>query len=556
MDSHEDNNLSKVKSSIIEEINRRYEDHSIEETNAALIKRLVQKSETINDALMIWNLGTRFSKTGIQFDRDFEKVLDEKDTIHYLKRNPKLSFKTDENAPLHKLIIGENFHALKNLLISYRGKVDVIYIDPPYGKDSMGEFAATNYHNALSRDNLLTMLEIRLEIAKMLLSDTGVIFCSIDDKNQAYVKCLFDDIFGERNFVANLVVVSAPAGTQSATDFAQQHSYCLVYRNTSLYKPKYLSLNTNEIDLKYTDGNDENGRYYTERIWKRGIGGRKEDVPSLHFPVWYNESTKQILIDDEINAYNRDDFIQIIPYQTVGVLGRWTWSKDKMRSERNKLIVVKTGNEFKLKKKVYENDEKGIKPHTIIDSKIGRTELGSLELKNIMGGKYFDYPKFSGFIKYLISLQENPSSIVLDFFAGSGTTAQAVQELNKEDGGSRECILVQMDEKTATTPNGIATDVTSKRLKRVMTGSCYDGSADFEWIKKHAPIGGNLDVYEIGEVSVYEDKEGQSAFDVIDETIYGCEKFGSLKERVDWICSNFSITTPRIEQIEQRDENA
>ena len=84
MDSHEDNNLSKVKSSIIEEINRRYEDHSIEETNAALIKRLVQKSETINDALMIWNLGTRFSKTGIQFDRDFEKVLDEKDTIHYL----------------------------------------------------------------------------------------------------------------------------------------------------------------------------------------------------------------------------------------------------------------------------------------------------------------------------------------------------------------------------------------------------------------------------------------------------------------------------------------
>lgn len=556
MDSHEDNNLSKVKSSIIEEINRRYEDHSIEETNAALIKRLVQKSETINDALMIWNLGTRFSKTGIQFDRDFEKVLDEKDTIHYLKRNPKLSFKTDENAPLHKLIIGENFYALKNLLISYRGKVDVIYIDPPYGKDSMGEFAATNYHNALSRDNLLTMLEIRLEIAKMLLSDTGVIFCSIDDKNQAYVKCLFDDIFGERNFVANLVVVSAPAGTQSATDFAQQHSYCLVYRNTSLYKPKYLSLNTNEIDLKYTDGNDENGRYYTERIWKRGIGGRKEDVPSLHFPVWYNESTKQILIDDEINAYNRDDFIQIIPYQTVGVLGRWTWSKDKMRSERNKLIVVKTGNEFKLKKKVYENDEKGIKPHTIIDSKIGRTELGSLELKNIMGGKYFDYPKFSGFIKYLISLQEIPSSTVLDFFAGSGTTAQAVQELNKEDGGSRECILVQMDEKTATTPNGIATDVTSKRLKRVMTGSCYDGSADFEWIKKHAPIGGNLDVYEIDSVSVNEGNEGKSAFDVIDETIYGCEKFGSLKEKVDWICSNFSITTPRIKQIEQRDENA
>lgn len=552
MNSHEENNLPIVKCSIIEEINRRFEDHAIEETNASLIKRLVQNAESINDALMIWNLGTRFSKTGIQFDRDFEKVLDEKDTIHYLKRNQKLSFKTDKNAPLHKLIIGENFYALKNLLISYRGKIDVIYIDPPYGKDSMGEFAETNYHNAISRDNLLTMLEIRLEIAKMLLSDTGVIFCSIDDKNQAYVKCLFDDIFGERNFVANLVVVSAPAGTQSSTDFAQQHSYCLVYRNTSLYKPKYLSLDANEIDLKYTDGNDENGRYYTERIWKRGIGGRKEDVPSLHFPVWYNESTKQILIDDEINAYNRDDFAQIIPYQTVGVLGRWTWSKDKMKDERDKLIVVKTGNEFKLKKKVYENDEKGIKPHTIIDSKLGRTELGSLELKNIMGGKYFDYPKFSGFIKYLISLQESPSSTVLDFFAGSGTTAQAVQELNKEDGGNRECILVQMNEKTPTTPNGIATDVTAKRLKRVMTGCCYDGITDFEWIKKNAPLGGNLDVYDIDSVSVNEGNDGKSAFDVIDETIYGRERFETFKEKVDWVCSNFSITTPRI----QRKENA
>lgn len=95
-----------------------------------------------------------------------------------------------------KLIIGDNYQALQNLLIQYRGKIDVIYIDPPYGKDSMGEFAKTNYNNAITRDNLLSMLYPRLVLARQLLSDGGVIFCSIDDKNQAYVKCLFDEIFG------------------------------------------------------------------------------------------------------------------------------------------------------------------------------------------------------------------------------------------------------------------------------------------------------------------------------------------------------------------------
>lgn len=112
-----------------------------------------------------------------------------------------MSFENDKNAITHKLIIGDNYPALLNLLITYREKIKMIYIDPPYGKDDLGEFAKTNYENAITRDNLLSMLKPRLQIAKMLLKDDGVIFCSIDDRNQAYVKCLFDDIFGERNFI-------------------------------------------------------------------------------------------------------------------------------------------------------------------------------------------------------------------------------------------------------------------------------------------------------------------------------------------------------------------
>ena len=544
MDSHEDNNLSKVKSSIIEEINRRYEDHSIEETNAALIKRLVQKSETINDALMIWNLGTRFSKTGIQFDRDFEKVLDEKDTIHYLKRNPKLSFKTDENAPLHKLIIGENFYALKNLLISYRGKVDVIYIDPPYGKDSMGEFAATNYHNALSRDNLLTMLEIRLEIAKMLLSDTGVIFCSIDDKNQAYVKCLFDDIFGERNFVANMPrKTRTSATTKSDAELQVLHDYVIMYFKDR----KNAELKQNKIGEKTYPYSDGRGRYYVVPLQDNGPHGTRTARPNLYYPIYVDDKGCFSL---EVNNNSK----KYLPKMHKNDDGCWMWSREKFIKDKDDLTIH---NDTVYIKHYYCEEEyqnKYQKYKTWLD--VYTNSSGTIELGNILGKGNFDNPKPLSLIKWLVDLSNNPDATVLDFFAGSGTTAQAVQELNKEDGGSRECILVQMDEKTATTPNGIPTDVTSKRLKRVMTGSCYDGSADFEWIKKHAPIGGNLDVYEIGEVSVYEDNEGQSAFDVIDETIYGCEKFGSLKERVDWICSNFSITTPKIKQIKQRDENA
>lgn len=544
MNSHEENNLSEVRTSIIEEINRRFEDHSIEETNATLIKRLVQKAENINEALMIWNLGTRFSKTGIQFDRDFEKVLDEKDTIHYLKRNHKLSFKTDENTPLHKLIIGENFYALKNLLISYRGKVDVIYIDPPYGKDSMGEFAETNYHNAISRDNLLTMLEIRLEIAKMLLSDTGVIFCSIDDKNQAYVKCLFDDIFGERNFVANMPrKTRTSATTKSDAELQVLHDYVIMY-----FKDKQSTgLKQNKIGEKIYPYSDERGKYYIVPLQDNGPHGTRTARPNLYYPIYVDDKGCFSL---EVNNNSKE----YLPKTHKNDDGCWMWSREKFAKDKEDLTIHNGQVYIKHYYCEEEDQNKYQKYKTWLD--VYTNSSGTIGLGNILGKGNFDNPKPISLIKWLIDLSNNPDAIVLDFFAGSGTTCQAVQELNKEDGGNRECILVQMNEKTATTPNGIATDVTAKRLKRVMTGSCYDGTTDFEWIKKNAPLGGNLDVYDIASVSVNEGNDGQSAFDVIDETIYGCGKFATFKEKIDWVCSNFSITTPRIMQIEQRNENA
>lgn len=196
------NNSETNKQNLIDEINRRVDDKILERSNADLLIKLINQAETLTEAISIAELGTTYKRTGFHFDKRLEKI---GNTIKYFKKNEKLSFSDGSDDIPNKLIIGDNYDALLNLLVEYKGRIDVIYIDPPYGKDSMGEFAQTNYDNALTRDNLLSMLYPRLLIAKQLLSEKGMIFCSIDDKNHAYVKCLFDEVFNEKHFINSFV---------------------------------------------------------------------------------------------------------------------------------------------------------------------------------------------------------------------------------------------------------------------------------------------------------------------------------------------------------------
>lgn len=151
------NNLEVGKKKLIATIDRRLEDGIIEKSNADLIKKLIMNADSLNEAIQISELGTTYKKTGFQFDKRLDKM---DSTIKYYKKNKELSFSDDTLDVPNKLIIGDNYDALMNLLIQYREKIDVIYIDPPYGKDNMGEFAKTNYQNALTRDNLLSMLSL------------------------------------------------------------------------------------------------------------------------------------------------------------------------------------------------------------------------------------------------------------------------------------------------------------------------------------------------------------------------------------------------------------
>ncbi|MEE3712196.1 site-specific DNA-methyltransferase [Campylobacter sp. CLAX-7218-21] len=384
------------------------------------------------------------------------------------------------------IIKGDNLDALKLLKSAYYEKIKMIYIDPPYNtknddfiypddfrkdykqicietgliKIEIDEFGnetevlseAMNFFNSItstkSHSGWLSFMLPRLKLARDLLKDDGVIFISIDDNEQANLKLLCDEIFGEENFIGNLILKSAPAGTQSSNFIAQQQSYCLVYsKNNNEKSIGKIILTDKQIDEKYPEI-DKIGKYNIERLWKRGIGGKKEDVPSLHFPVYYDEKTQKIYIDDEV-PNNFENLVEIIPYQTADVLGRWTWSKDKMKDEKFRLVVKKVAGEWKLHKKNYAKDDLGKLPNSIIDSDIARTEIGSLELKELMKEKVFDYPKSIKLLQYFIQLATNPNNhdIILDFFAGSGTTAHAVMAQNAQDNGNRKFILVQLDEK-------------------------------------------------------------------------------------------------------------
>lgn len=140
-------------------------------------------------------------------------------------------------------------------------------------------------------------------------------------------------------------------------------------------------------------------------------------------------------------------------------------------------------------------------------------------------------------------ISEN-TDIVLDFFAGSGTTGHAVLELNKEDGGKREFILVTNNESSDINPNGIAYDVTSKRLKRIMSGECYDGSSDFKWIKENKPYGDSLEVSEIKSISAMDKK----IFETIDEKLYGKDFGDNIQAKIDWVCREFELTCTTIKE--------
>lgn len=531
-----DNTQVQSKEELIKTIDERVRDKIFQSQDAAMLKKLInEKDITLDEAIDIFKLGTFYKRTGLHFKPRLEKRGND---IHYLTKNEDLSFNVNDKGLTHKLIIGENYDALQNLLVSHKGKIDLIYIDPPYGKDSMGEFAKTNYENAITRDNLLSMLQARLILARELLSDEGIIFCSIDDKNQAYVKCLFDDVFGERNFLLNICVNKTSDIASSYT--IQKHEYVLVYvKDVDKYELKEKE--------KFT-------------ISRGTVGNSDQTMPIITFPAGLNcygikdgeyKETRKIEGSNE-NVENLDTIIVKNGKlaKEVRLKARWRSSNDMRNFFKNNCQPTKAKINGEIVEIYFENDRFNpqIKKKTYekIPSLFLENTRGSGDLSDLGLTEVFDFPKSVLFMQYLLNFT-NKQAIILDFFAGTGTMGHAVLAANEEDDGKRQFILCQMNEKTDKTPNGIVSDCTSKRLKRVMTGKCYDGTNDFKWLKKNQPYKDNLDVYEIKTVANFENRKGKSAFDVIDETLYGQDKFKTIKEKIDWVCLKFGNTQKTVE---------
>ncbi|MCM1135964.1 MAG: site-specific DNA-methyltransferase [Clostridium sp.] len=512
--------LGQSRQELLNEIDRRVEDGIIEKSNADLIKKLIINAESLTEAIAIAELGTTYKKTGFHFDKRLEAV---GDTIKYFKKNEKLSFYDETDEAVNKLIIGDNYDALLNLLIQYRGKIDVIYIDPPYSKNSMGEFAKTNYRNALTRDNLLSMLYSRLTLAKDLLSLEGFIFCSIDDKNYAYVKCLFDDIFDESNFINTFVWKKNSSGKTEKDKFTVNTEYILFYSKSKAYtlNSVYKPLSQASLDLYKYDDNDGRGKY-------QSVSLQKPSSPGPETTYDYVDNTGKVW-----------------PCPPKG----WRKIQSKVKELENDNRLILTGERPRVKEYWNERPNEGKRVDTLWND-LPENTTGSMQLEDIIGERNFDNPKPVELIERCINISDS-NAVVLDFFAGSGTTGQAVRNLNAKDGGNRTFILCTLNEITPKTPNGIAVDVTSKRLKRTMTGRCYDGTDNFKWIANHSPLGGSLEVYEIGTIPSFSSIPGSTPFDLIDETLYGKEKFASLREKIEWICQNFEITQRTVESDEE-----
>lgn len=371
----------------------------------------------------------------------------------------------DAEAPNHILIEGDNLEALTALSYTHTGKIDVIYIDPPYNtgnKDFIYNDSFVDKEDGYRHSKWLSFMNKRLKIAKNLLSDKGVIFISIDDNEQAPLKMLCDEIFVERNFVAKFDW-RKKTGANDAKDIAVITESVLLYSNSKVLAVEREIWNRDEGSrnmkrFKFTDEFVETrGKYYLDTLDRGGL----QYSDSMNYGIEAPDGG--LIYPNGRSEFVNDGWI-------------WKWGKDKVKwgLENKFLEFVKSkkssGSKYTIKYKVYENvDNEGN-----IRKKVGRAftnfilepinQQGNSELMALFGEVPFSNPKPLGLLQYLLNTIAIKDVTVLDFFAGSGTTLHATMQLNAEDGGHRQCILVTNNE------NGICENVTYERNRRVIQG--------------------------------------------------------------------------------------
>ena len=403
-----------------------------------------------------------------------ERLRDHLPVLEEVKSQAILSDSPD--APNHILIEGDNLEALTALSYTHEGKIDVIYIDPPYNtgnKDFIYNDSFVDYEDGYRHSKWLSFMSKRLRIAKRLLSDKGVIFISIDDNEQAQLKLLCDDILAERNFVANYIWQST-AGSNTGTDIVTVTEYILVYSKNRDYV-QFDGMLSSEESFPYEDEYVKNrGRYALDKLDRRRVGGHYSDA--LNYAITMPDGTMRY--PGGTNTKSQEGW-------------NYLWSKSKVEwGIQNDFIVLKKSkglwNVYNKRYSKIDNSgniiERSIPFRNLITSDQCNTAQGTAEITSIFSIRPFDFPKPSKLIKHLLMniVRSKKKSTILDFFAGSGTTLHATMQLNSEDGGHRQCILVTNNE------NNICEEVTYERNKRVINGYTTPKGEQVEGLKNNS----------------------------------------------------------------------
>ncbi|GAA5498894.1 site-specific DNA-methyltransferase [Lactiplantibacillus plajomi] len=396
-------------------------------------------------------------------------------------------------------IEGDNLEVLKLLQKSYEERVQVIYVDPPYNTgndyiyhddyhdgyehylretgqiDEDGNSTTTNKETSgRFHTDWLNMMYPRLKLSRRLLKDSGVIFVSIDNNEIKNLYSIMDEIFGENNRIGIISNTNNPKGRSDDKFIATAHEYIIVYAK-NIAKTKWYGFEPTEKITRRYNKTDKNDRKYREiDLRKTGEKDLREDRPKMFYYFYYNKNTGDLFPSYETNGM--DGYIQIVPKREDGKDGRWRWGIETAKSKINKLLpkFMPTRKIWGIMEKDYLDERTLVKPTSSWTFTDVNSERGTEQFMNLGFNKEdFEKPKPVGTIKRCINLgMDKSDNIVLDFFAGSATTAQAVMELNSEDKGSRKYILVQLPEKTKETSvafkDGYVTipEVSEERIRR------------------------------------------------------------------------------------------
>lgn len=394
------------------------------------------------------------------------------------------------------VINGDNLHALKALLPMYAGRVDCVFIDPPYNTGNEGwsyndnvnspmmqEWLKSNpvgIEDGLRHDKWCAMMWPRLRLIKELISESGSLWVCLDDNEVNRARCMLDEIFGQDRFVGLFVVVNNVKGRNDKEHIALTHEYMLVYSNDE-YLSRGLSLTEEQLaEFEHADPNG--ARYSLRDLRKRGSEDRREDRESMYFPIYWDRDSGLLSLEQVVASA-----AEILPLRGDGSDGRWRWGRKRVESNLQNLVPrVGASGRFDIDYKVYlaaDDDDEDVdstrkKPKSTWQGTRFSTDAATTLVKNIFGGNnpLGHAPKPLEQVIRCIELSVGKDGIVLDSFAGTGTTAHAVLEANKRDGGNRRFILVEGE--------SYADSLTAERVRRVVNGYSFQGKHRTELLNK------------------------------------------------------------------------